>query len=261
MRDSGNRVGVSSGARSLWNGTIVFGAVAVPVKLHTAIDAGGVHFREVHLGDGSRIEHRRFCSKEGREVPREEVVRGYEVRSDEYVVVDKQEIDAAAGDRGRLIEVEHFVDVEQIDPIHYDRPYYLGAGKHGADAYRLLHDALERAGRAAIGRFTFHNREYLASIRACGDVLVLHTLRFADELDLPDSGREPDEREVKMAAALVESLHEDFDPSAYRDEYRELVMKAIEARSRGRDLPVEELDEPDHDDDLLAALQASLKGG
>jgi DNA end-binding protein Ku len=254
-----------SGARSLWNGTIVFGAVAVPVKLHTATDAGGVRFYEVHLDDGSRIEHRRFCSKEDREVPRDEVVRGYEVRADEYVVVDKEEVDAAGGDRGRIIEVEHVVDAAAIDPIHYDKPYYLGAGKDGAGAYRLLHDALEQTGRAAIGRFTFHKREYLAAIRARGDVLVLHTLRFADELvgagdlDVPRAGRKPDAREVKMAGQLVESLHEDFDPGGYHDEYRELVMKAIEAKSKGRELPTEELDELDGDVDLMAALQASLK--
>jgi DNA end-binding protein Ku len=257
---------VASAARSLWNGTIVFGAVAVPVKLHTAVDAGGVHFHEVHLPDGSRIEHRRFCSKEDREVPREEVVRGYEVRPDEYVVVDKEEVDAAGGDRGRIIDVEHVVDVEQIDPIHYDKPYFLGAGKDGGDAYRLLHDALQRTRRAAIGRFTFHNREYLGAIAACGDVLMLHTLRFADELvgadelEVPAAGRKPDEREVKMAAQLVESLHEEFDPGTYHDEYRELVTKAIQAKAKGRKLPAEKVAQRD-DDDLMAALQASLKGG
>jgi DNA end-binding protein Ku len=253
-------------ARSLWNGTITFGAVSVPVKLHTAVDAGGVHFGEVHLKDGARIEHRRFCSEEDREVPKEEVVRGYEIREDEYVVVDKDEVAAAGGDRGRIIDVEHFVDAAQIDPIFYDKPYLLGAGKDGGDAYRLLHDALERCDRAAIARFTFHNREYLAAIRACGDVLTLHTLRFADELvgagelELPSAGRKPDEREVKMAGRLVESLHEDFDPERYRDEYRELVMQAIEARAKGRDLKIEQPDEPESNDDLLAALQASLKG-
>ena len=258
---------MAGGARSLWNGTIVFGAVAVPVKLHTAIDSGGVHFHEVHLEDGSRIEHRRFCSKEDREVPRDEVVRGYELRQGEYVVVDKEEIDAAGGDRGRLIEIEHVVDAGEIDPIHYDRPYYLGAGKGGAAAYRLLHDALERTGRAAIGRFTFHNREYLAAISACGDVLALHTLRFADELvganklDVPRAGRKPDKRELKMAAQLVESLHEDFDASAYHDEYRELVMAAIKAKAKGLKLPREEELWADDGDDLLAALQASIKGG
>jgi DNA end-binding protein Ku len=253
-------------ARSLWNGTIVFGAVTVPIKLHTAADSATVHFHEVHLADGARIEHRRFCSKEDREVAKDEVVRGYEVRQDEYVVVDKEEVDAAAGARNRIIDVEHFVDAEQIDPVLYDRPYFLGAGKDGAKAYRLLHDAMRRTGRAAIGRFTFHNREYLAAIRPYEDVLVLHTLRFADELvdpddlELPDAGRKPDEREVKMAGQLVESLHEDFDPARYRNEYRELVMKAIEAKAQGRQPPVQAPAGREQSDDLLAALQASLGG-
>jgi DNA end-binding protein Ku len=252
-------------ARSLWNGTIVFGAVTLPIKLHAAVESRTVHFHEVHLADGARIEHRRFCSKEDREVPKDEVVRGYEIREGEYVVVDKDEVDAAAGTRSRIIEVEHFVDVEQIDPAFYDHPYLLGAGTGGADAYRLLHDAMERTSRAAIGRFTFHNREYLAAIRPYADVLVLHTLRFvdelvaADELELPDAGRRADEREVKMAAQLVQTLHEDFDPRRYRDEYRELVLKAIEAKAKGKEPPRDTPPDRDDSDDLLAALQASLK--
>jgi DNA end-binding protein Ku len=253
-------------ARSLWNGTIAFGAVSVPVRLHTAVDSSTVHFHEVHLKDGARIRHRRFCSKEDREVPKEEVVRGYEVRQDEYVVVDKEDVDAAAGERTHIIDVEHFVDAEQIDPVFYDRAYFLGAGKGGGDAFRLLREAMARRGRAAIGRFTFHNREYLAVIRPYEDVLVVHTMRFADELlhggelEVPEAGRKPDEREVEMAGRLVESLHEDFDPAAHHDEYRDLIMQAIQAKANGSDLPVEQRDEGDRSDDLLAALQASMKG-
>ncbi len=251
--------------RSLWNGTIAFGAVSVPIKLHTAVDSSTVHFHEVHLKDGARIEHRRLCSQEGREVPKDEVVRGYEIRPDEYVVVDKEDVDAAAGERTRIIDVEHFVDVAQIDPVFYDRAYFVGAGKDGGDAFRLLHDAMARSGRAAIGRFTFHNREYLAAIRPYEHVLVLHTMRFADELidadelEVPDPGRKPDEREIAMAGQLVESLHEDFDAHAHHDEYRELVMKAIEAKAQGEELPVEQAPAAERPDDLLAALQASIE--
>jgi DNA end-binding protein Ku len=254
-------------ARSLWNGTIAFGAVSVPVKLYTAVDSSTVHFHEVHLKDGARIEHRRFCSKEDREVPKEEIVRGYELRQDEYVVVDKEDVDAAAGERTRIIDVEHFVDAGEIDPVFYDRAYFVGAGKDGGDAFRLLHDAMNRTGRAAIGRFTFHNREYLAAIRPYEDVLALHTMRFADELvagdelEVPEPGRKPDDREVEMAGRLVESLHEDFDAAAHRDEYRELVMKAIEAKAKGNDLPTEEVAAAECPDDLLAALQASMERG
>ncbi|MBI5106880.1 MAG: Ku protein [Solirubrobacterales bacterium] len=251
-------------ARSLWNGTIAFGTVAVPVKLHTAVDSGTVHASEVHLKDGAKVEHRRFCTKEDKEVPKDEVVRGYELRKDEYVVVDKDEVAAAAGERTRIIDVEHFVDAAAIDPTYFDKPYYLGAGKDGGEAYRLLHDAMAKAGRAAIGRFTFHNREYLAAIRPHGDVLALHTLRFEDELveasdlDLPKAGRKPDAREVEMAGQLVASLHEDLDPDAYRDEYRELLLQAVEDKAKGKQIQVPEPPAPEEKDDLLAALEASL---
>src|SRR3954453_17935671 len=200
-------------ARSIWNGTIAFGLMTVPVKLHTATESKTVHFHEVHLDDGARIEHRTFCSKEDKEDPRDEIVKGYESEANKYVVVEKEEIDAAGGSRSRIIDVEHFVDAGEIDPVFYDKTYYVGAQDDGDDAYRLLHDALEQTGRAAIGRFTFHNREYLAAIRAYDSVLALHTMRFADELvdagdlDADVPSRKADAKQVKMAQQLIASLH------------------------------------------------------
>jgi DNA end-binding protein Ku len=253
-------------ARSIWNGTIAFGLMTVPVKLHTATESKTVHFREVHLDDGARIEHRRFCSKEDKEVPYKEVVKGFEVAEDEYVVLDKEEIAAAAGDGARRIDVEHFVDAAEIDPVFFEKTYHLGAGKDGAQPYRLLHDALAQTGRAGIGRFTFHDREYLTAIRARDGVLVLHTLRFADELvpgdeiDVAKPGRGPGEREVKMAAQLIDSLHTRFKPEDYEDEYREAVLGVIERKRKGEAIEPEA--EPDAGDggDLMAALRASLDG-
>jgi DNA end-binding protein Ku len=252
--------------RSIWNGTIAFGAVAVPVKLYSAVESKTVHFHEVHLADGSGVEHRRFCSKEDKEVPRDEVVKGFEIRQGKYVVVDKEEIDAAAGERSRIIDVEHFVDAGAIDPVFHAKAYYLGARDEGADAYRLLHDALERTGRAAIARFTFHNREYLAAIRPYDGLLTLHTMRFADELvdpkdlDVPRAARKPDEREVEMAEKLTESLHKPFRPEDYEDEYRKAVLAAIRRKAKGQDIEPPDEPEPEAPDDLLAALEASLKG-
>ncbi|MEA2246913.1 MAG: end-binding protein Ku [Solirubrobacteraceae bacterium] len=253
-------------ARSIWNGTVAFGLMSVPVKLHTATESKTVRFHEVHVDDGARIEHRRFCSEEDREVPYKEVVKGYEIAPGEYVVLDKEEIAAASGDGARRIDVEHFVDAADIDPVFFEKTYYLGAGKDDGGAYRLLHDALERTGRAGIGRFTFHDREYLTAIRARDGVLVLHTLRFADELvpggdiDVAEPSRGPGKREVEMARKLVDTLHERFRPDRYEDEYRKAVLKVIEQKAKGKDIEPPDEPEPEVPDDLMAALQASLEG-
>ena len=253
--------------RSLWNGTVSVGLVHVPVKLYSATESKTIHFHEVHLSDSGRVEHRRFCEKEEREVPYEEVVRGFEVGKGSYVALEKDEVKAAAGGAGHLIEVEHFVRVEDIDPVFYDRAYYLGSVEKAKDGYRVLHDALERTGRAAIGRFTFHNREYLAAIRPFDGVLALHTLHFADEvvergdLDYSKPRKGAGDREVKMAARLVESLHEDFDPKRYKDEYRKAVLDVIGQKAAGKEIAPPEEDEPEDSSDLMSALEASLDGG
>ena len=253
-------------ARSIWNGTVTFGLVNVPVKLFTATDNKSVSFNEVHARDGAKIEHRRICPKEEKEVPYDEVVKGYEVSEDKFVVLEKDEVKAAAGDRGKVVALEEFVDAAAIDPVYFDRSYYVGAGDD-KDAYRLLHEALRRSGRAGIGRFTFHDREYLVALRALGDVMALHTLRFADEvvggdeLEIAKGGRKPSSKEVDMAGKLVDSLHEDFKPEAYEDTYREAVLDLIKRKGKGEEIDLGEQEEPEHGDDLSAALEASLGAG
>lgn len=250
--------------RSIWNGTVTFGLMTVPIKLYTAVESKTVRFREVHLPDTAKVEHRRFCSKEDREVPYDEIVKGFEVAEDEYVVLAKEEIAAAAGDGGHRIDVEHFVPSADIDPVFYDRTYYVGAGKDGDEAHRLLHDALDRTGRAGIGRFTFHDREYLSAIRARDGVLVLHTLHFADELvpphdiEVAEASKAPSEREVEMAASLVEQLHARFDAERYEDEHRAAVLALIERKAKGEEIEPPPDEKPEEPDDLMAALQASL---
>jgi DNA end-binding protein Ku len=250
--------------RSLWNGTISFGAVHVPIKLYSALESKSVSFTEVHVADGAKVEHRRFCSKEDKEVPYEQVIRGFEVSKGKYVVLEKEEADAAAGDRTRIVEVEHFVPLADVDPVFYDKPYYVGPRDGGGPAYRLLHDALEKTGRVAIGRFTFHNREYLAAIRPYDKLLVLHTLRYADELGgtgapKPPKGlRKPSPKEVKMAERLVETLHERFKPEKYEDTYRDAILEVIERKAAGEPIEAPEEDEREDQDDLTAALEASL---
>jgi DNA end-binding protein Ku len=254
--------------RSIWNGTLLLGQIPVPIKLHSATESKTIHFSEVHLDDGAKVEHRRFCSKEDKEVPYDEVVKGYEVKEGEFVVLDKEDVDAAQGERSKLIELEEFVPGDQIDPVFYDKAYYLGVGKDGDQAYRLLHAALERTDRVGLGRFTFHNREYLAAVRPLdGGVLVLHTMRFADELvdagdlDLPPASRKPQKKEADMAARLVEGLQADFEPEQYEDTYREAVLDVIKRKAKGEAIEPAAEDEREDDGDLLAALEASVGNG
>jgi DNA end-binding protein Ku len=248
--------------RSIWNGTITFGLVNVPIKLYSAVESKTVHFSEVHAKDGAPIEHRRICPKEDKEVDYDEVVKGYEVSPDRYVVLEKDEIKAAAGDRGKVVHLAEFVGAGDIDPVCFDKTYYVGS-REAEDAYRLLHEALRRSGRAGIGRFTFHDREYLVAVRALDDVLTLHTMRFhdelvsPDELEIPSGGRVPGKREVEMAAKLVDSLEEDFRPERYRDTYRESVLELIKQKAAGKEIDLVAQEEPEHDD-LEAALAASL---
>jgi DNA end-binding protein Ku len=251
--------------KSIWNGTVTFGMVNVPIKLYSATESKTVHFQEVHVKDGARIEHRRICPKENREVPYKEIVKGYEVSAGRYVVLDRDELKAAAGDRGKVIHLSEFVRTGEIDPVFYERSYYVGS-RDDEDAFRLLHEALRKSGRAGIGRFSFHDREYLVALRAGEQVLILHTLRFADEvvsggeLEIDGGARKPSEREIEMAGKLVESLAEDFKPNAYEDEYREAVLELIRRKARGEEIDLAAQEEPEHGDDLAAALEASLSG-
>jgi DNA end-binding protein Ku len=251
--------------RSIWNGTISFGLAHVPIKLYSATESKTVHFREVHLSDGAPIEHRRICAKEGKEVPYKEVVKGFEVADDEYVVLDKNEVKVAAGARGKVIEIEDFVPDEQIDPVYFDKTYYVGCRDDG-EAYRVFQAALEQTGRVGIGRFTFHDREYLAAVRPLDAVLALHTMRFHDEvvdardLDVTIPRKGPSRQEAKMAAQLVDTLHARFNPSKYEDTYREAVLDLIDRKAKGKKIEREEPEPREETSDLLDALKASLKG-
>jgi DNA end-binding protein Ku len=252
--------------RSIWNGTITFGLVNVPIKLYTATESKTVSFREVHVKDGAKIEHRRFCPKEDKEIDYKDTVKGYEVSADSYVVLEKDEVKAAAGERGKVVHLEEFVDADDIDPVFYEKTYYVGA-REAEDAYRLLHEALRGSGRAGIGRFTFHDREYLVAVRALNDVIALHTLRFHDEVVEPDarerdlSRAKPRPKDAEMASTLKDSLEEDFEPEAYDDSYREAVLDLNKRMARGEEIDLVAEEEPEQGDDLAAALQASLGHG
>ena len=250
--------------RSIWNGTIAFGLVTVPIKVYSATEPKTVRFHEVHAKDGSRIEHRRICSKDGKEIDYDDVVKGYEVSRGKWVELTDDEIAAAAGSRSRRIDVDHFVPASEIDPDFYERTYYLGTRDKGKDAYALLHAALDKADRAGVGRWVFRNRERTVVVRVLGDVLALHTMRFAAELvdpgeiELGRVRRKPSKREIDMAASLVDGLHTAFDPTDYEDEYRAEVLALIERKAEGKNIEPPEDVETESADDLLAALEASL---
>ena len=250
--------------RSIWNGTIAFAGVFVPIKVHSATEDRTVHFHEVHIDDGARIEHRRICPKEDKEVPYEEIVKGYEVAEGKFVVLEDDELKAAAGEGSRIVELEEFVGAGEIDPVMFAKTYYLGSQDKGKDAYRLLHDALAQTGRAGIGRWIFHNREYLVAVRALGDVLAMHTMRFHDELvpakdlEIPSPSRNPSGRELEMASKLLETLHADFDATKFEDTYRERLLEYVEAKAKGKLDTLPQRTDAAPADDLMAALEASL---
>lgn len=237
--------------------------VRVPVKLYTAVSSKRIGLREVHLPDGAPIQHRRICSAEEREVPYSEVVKGYEIGEDEYLAIDPEELKAAAGDRGKVIEIEHFVDEGEIDEVYYEKTQYLGS-RDDEEIYEVLHQALVETGKVGIGRFTFHNREYLVGVRALGPVLALHTLRFYDELVLPERvevpapRRGPSQRELELASKLIDSLYVEYDPAEYSDTYRAALMNLIERKAAGQEVADVPEPEPEPRQDLSAALEASL---
>jgi DNA end-binding protein Ku len=253
--------------RSIWNGAIAFGAVNVPIKVFGAREDQQIHFHEVHLPDHGGIEHRLVNPSTGREIKRDKVVKGYEVAEDEWVVVSNDELKAADAPRRKAVELEDFVPGDQIDPIYYDRPYNLAPQKGAEDAYALLVAALEKTGRVGVGRVVLRTKEQVVAVRPAGEgALRMHTMHAADEvvaakdLDVPKPKKKPAKREVDMAAALVDQLAAKFDPKRYKDTYRDRVMKLIEQKAAGEEIEVTEPEPPEPSDDLLAALEASLKG-
>jgi DNA end-binding protein Ku len=252
--------------RSIFNATVSLAGINVPVKLHSATENKTVGFKEVHAADGAPLEHRRIDPESGDVVPYSEIVKGYEVGEGEFIELTKEEIKAAAGERTKTIPIEDFVDADALEPEVFDKTYYLGVREGGEEAYRVLQEALERTNRAGIGRMTFHDREYLVAVRALDQVLGLHTMRFADEVvepgdvEIAEPDKAPSEREVKMAGQLVESLGADWEPEGYEDQYRQRVLEMIEAKAKGKQIVQPEPDEPGEESDLLAALEASLKG-
>ena len=256
-------------ARAIWTGSISFGLLNVPVKLYSAVSKKSVSFRELRESDGSRIRHKRVAEADGEEVPYEQIVKGYEVSPEQYVVITKSEFEEIDPKKTRAIEILDFVDLDQIDPIYFDHPYYLGPDKGAEKAYSLLVKAMKDQGKVAIARFVLRNKENLAAIRPMDDVLTMATMRFADEVVSPgeltdvlgEEVEQPRKAEVDMAKQLIDSLAGDFDPASYKDEYREELLSLIERKAKGDDAVVtseSEAPKPTRAPDLMAALEESL---
>jgi DNA end-binding protein Ku len=255
-------------ARAIWSGTISFGLLNVPVKLYSAVSRKTIRFNELREADGARVRHKRVAEGTDDEVSYDEIVKGYELTKDRYVTFTRDELAELDPAKTRTIEIQDFVDIGDIDPIYFESPYYLGPADGAEKAYSLLAKAMESSGKAAIARFVLRNREHLAAIRASSGVLTMTTMRFADEvvspeeLDdvLPQEAPKAQKKEVEMAQKLIDSLTADFDPSQYRDEYREELLSMIERKAEGKELvtAANEEPEPTKAPDLMAALEQSI---
>ncbi|HEY6732172.1 MAG TPA: Ku protein [Solirubrobacterales bacterium] len=255
-------------ARAIWSGTISFGLLNVPVKLYSAVARRNIALREIRESDSARIKHRRVAEGTDEEVPYEKIVKAYELSPGQYVPLAKEEMAALAPEKTRAIDVQDFVEIEEIDPMYFDSPYYLGPAEGAEKAYSLLAAAMEASGKAAITRFVFRNKEHLAALRASDGVLTLTTMRFADEvvppseLDdaIPDKKPKVAKKEREMAEQLIDSLATKFDPTAYRDEYREQLLALIERKAEGKEIVAPEAEAPKATKapDLMAALEESI---
>lgn len=255
-------------ARSIWTGAISFGLVTVPVKLYSAVNRKTVRFHQLSGKTGVRIAQKRVDPQTGDEVAYEDIVKGFELSPDRYVVIEPAELDTLQPKKTKTIEIEDFVELAQIDPIFYDHPYYLAPGPGGAKPYRLLLEAMAETEKVAIARVVIRSKEQLVAIRAMGDVLEMATMLFSDEVSSPERLDElPDPKEVKttkrevdVAKQLIGSLAGDFEPDKYRDTYREEVLALIERKAEGKEIAVqpEAEDVPAPSPDLMSALKASL---
>jgi DNA end-binding protein Ku len=254
--------------RAMWTGAISFGMVTMPVKLYSALNRKSVRFHQLSGKTGVRIAQKRVDPTTGEEVAYQDIVKGFELAPDRYVVIEPGELETLQPKKTKTIEIEDFVELSQIDPVYYDHPYYLAPGPGGAKPYRLLLEAMQETGKVAIARVVIRSKENLVALRPMGDVLGMATMIFADEVLPPDRLDEVAEaaevkttkRELDIAKQLVDSLAGEFEPERYSDTYRQEVLAMIERKAQGEEIAVqpaaEELAAPAPD--LMSALKASL---
>lgn len=251
--------------RAIWSGSLSFGLVNVPVKVVSALSQKEVRFNQLHAKDGARIEMKRVCTADGEEVAYEEIVKGYKVGPDEYVTISPDELQQLNPAKTETIDISDFVDLAEIDPIYYEKPYYLIPDKGGAKAYRLLLEAMQDTEKVAIARVVMRTKEYLVAIRALDEILTMTTMNYHDEViqaasieGLPEKSKAT-AKETEMAKKLIGALSTTFEPEKYTDEFREQVLAMIEAKAEGALTVTVPQPERARPKDLVEALAASLE--
>ena len=249
--------------RSMWKGAISFGLVTIPVSVYPATEEKTLRFNQLHDEDGGRIRMKRVCSVDGEEVGFEHIVKGYEYEKDRYVILTDEDFEAIPVESSRAIDIQQFVDLDEIDPMQYKKSYYLVPEETGAKAYALLREALNKAGKVGIAKVSFRDKEHLAALRFRDDVFVLETMYWPDEIREADFGgvdvtAKVRSNELEMAQTLIENLTAEWDPTEFKDDYREALLRIVEAKINGEEIEVVEPEPTAKVVDLMDALKASV---
>ena len=250
--------------RTMWKGAISFGLVSIPVKMYPATEEKTLRFNQLHDKDHGRIKYQRTCSVCGEEVAYEHIVKGYEYEKGKYVVMEDEDFDAVPVESSRAIDIVQFVDAEDIDPIYYQKSYYLVPDEVGLKAYTLLRRAMSEDGRVGIAKIAIREKEHLAALRFKDDVFVMETMFWPDEIreaEFEELDKKVTVRpqEVQMARSLIENLTDDFKPEAFKDEYREALLGVVEKKVAGEEIEVVEAPKETKVVDLMEALKASVE--
>ena len=249
--------------RAMWKGAISFGLVTIPVSVYPATEEKTLRFNQLHDDDGGRIRMKRTCSIDGEEVGYEHIVKGYEYEKDRYVILTDEDFEAIPVESSRAIDIQQFVELEEIDPMQYKKSYYLVPEETGAKAYALLREALNRSGKVGIAKVSFRDKEHLAALRFRDEAFVLETMYWPDEIREADFGgvdvsAKIRPNELEMAQTLIDNLTADWDPAEFKDEYREAMLKIVEAKINGEEIEIVEAAPTAKVVDLMEALKASV---
>jgi DNA end-binding protein Ku len=255
-------------AQGIWSGTIGFSLVAIPVRLVKAIEPGRISFRLLHSKDYSPLARRMFCSEEGTIVPPDEIIRGYEIMPDQYILMTDEELESVSPERSRTIEVVEFIDMKEVDPIYYDHPYYLVPSKGGEKAYRLLVEVMRRTNKAGLAKFVLAEREYLVAVTSRDGALALTTLHYSEEI-VPEEDLSPKPKKEKIPTEeqsrikkSIEHMIEDFEPGKYADQRRKKLMDLLATKAKEKapvKAPAVQQEEGEGPADLVAALEESMR--